>query len=48
MAIKKPGDEKQSALEKHAALNRYPQRVKDKLFDQDNFFRCAGPRAGQI
>jgi len=38
MAIKKPWDEKQSALEKHAALNRYPQRVKDKLFDQDNFF----------
>jgi transposase len=38
MAIKKPEDEKQSALEKHAALNRHPQRVKDKLFGQDNFF----------
>lgn len=38
MAKKRPWDEKQKALEKHSALNRQPQRIKDKLFDQDDFF----------
>lgn len=38
MAKKKVSDQKRNALEKHAALNRQPQRVKDKLFDQDDFF----------
>jgi transposase len=38
MAGKKPSDEKRKSLEKHAALNRQPQRVKNKLFGQDDFF----------
>lgn len=38
MTTKKTEDEKQSALERHAALNRHPHRVKDKLFEQDDFF----------
>jgi hypothetical protein len=38
MVRKKPTDKKLNALKKYSALNRQPQRVRDKLFDQDDFF----------
>lgn len=38
MVRKRPTDKKLNALKKYSALNRQPQRVRDKLFDQDDFF----------
>jgi transposase len=35
---KKPTDKKINTLKKYSALNRQPQKVQDKLFDQDDFF----------
>jgi len=38
MAGNTPADKKRNALRKYAALNRQPQRVRDELFDRDDFF----------
>ena len=38
MTKNKPSEKKLDALKKHSSLNRHPWRVKDKLFDRDDFF----------